>query len=238
MKLATVNGAPLGYGAFELKRFYQKNLGTGFALAAALHLVLIGGVVFYQYLMSRGELARIIEIKSLADLGPPPSLTNVPPPVPITQPKVTPPAIGIPKPVPDEEAQPEIQIASQDELAIIESPVMSSGGDSLAINIDPSELAPGSFVPHQVEPVMIYKVEAKYPDLAIRSRVEGKVVVWVVVDKKGKVAKAQVWSSSGNALLDEAAVDAARQCLYKPAIQNGQPVPCPVSYRIEFTLPR
>lgn len=238
MKLQTANGAELGYGAFELKRSYQKNLGRAFAFAAALHLVLIGGVVFYQYLKARGAPTRIIEIKSLADLGPPPSLTNAPPPVPITQPKVTPPAIGIPKPVPDEEAQPEVQIASQEELAKIESPVMSSGGDSLAIHVDPSELAPADFVPHEVEPEFIQRVEPKYPELAQRSGVTGKVWVKVWVDKAGKVRDVKVYKSSGNALLDESAVEAARQCLYKPAIQNGQPVAVWVTYPYEFTLHR
>jgi TonB family protein len=43
-------------------------------------------------------------------------------------------------------------------------------------------------------------------------------------------------SSGSNVGFDEAAVEAALQCIYKPAIQNGQPVAVWVTYPVEFKL--
>ena len=40
----------LAYGAFELKKSYQKNLGKGLLIAALFHLVLIGGFLLYGVL--------------------------------------------------------------------------------------------------------------------------------------------------------------------------------------------
>ena len=45
-----------------------------------------------------------------------------------------------------------------------------------------------------------------------------------------------VAKSSGTQSLDEAAVAAATDNVFKPGIQNGRPVNVWVSYKVEFTL--
>jgi TonB family protein len=57
-----------------------------------------------------------------------------------------------------------------------------------------------------------------------------------LVDKDGNVRDALVLKSSGTASLDEAAVEASYDCKFKPGIQNGRPVACWVTYRVEFVL--
>lgn len=232
-----MNGMAVTYGAFELKRSYQKNMGLGFALAASLHLAAIGSVLGYQYLKARAERnIKVIEITSLAQLAPPPSLVNVPPPVAVQQPKVQPPSVGIPKPVPDEEAAQDVTIASQEELAHLDSPFMGTG-DSLVISVPPEEYMPrpDEFVPFEEQPQVIQKTEPKYPELARTSGVTGVVFVMMLVDKSGKVRDVKIAKSSGNPLLDDSAVEAVRTWLFKPAIQNKQPINCWTTVRIEFS---
>ncbi len=95
---------------------------------------------------------------------------------------------------------------------------------------------PDEFVPVEVPPVMIYCATPDYPRLAYQAGIEGVVWVQALVDKHGVVREAQVGKSSGTVALDEAAVRAAYLCRYTPGIQNGRPIACWVSYRVEFVI--
>jgi protein TonB len=70
------------------------------------------------------------------------------------------------------------------------------------------------------EPVS--RPEPAYPAIARAARAQGEVRVLVAVDEEGKVIAAQ--AVSGHPLLQFAAVKAARQVLFKPALLNGKPV--------------
>ncbi len=61
-----------------------------------------------------------------------------------------------------------------------------------------------------------------YPDAARRMRIFGTVSVRVTIDENGKVISAR--AVSGNSLLRNAAVDAARQAQFKPLLFSGRPV--------------
>jgi TonB family protein len=50
------------------------------------------------------------------------------------------------------------------------------------------------------------------------------VVLKLTVDAEGGVAEAEIWSSSGNDAIDDAALTAGRKCLFVPATQDGEPV--------------
>ena len=226
------------YGAFELKRSYQKNFSKALALAAAIHLLIIGGFFLYGYITSAGD-KDVLVIKSLADLGPPPTITEIQQPqIPISQPIVTPPAVGTPKPIPDEQAQEEVTFATQKELTDINQNANTS--DSVVIDVDPGEYLPpeGEFVAVQEEPKIIKKIEPVYPELARQAGVEGKVVLAILVDKEGKVREVKVAKSSGaNVGFEDEAVNAAKQWIFKPAIQNNKPVAVwtyqPVIFRLK-----
>lgn len=91
----------------------------------------------------------------------------------------------------------------------------------------------GQFVPMELTPEMIYREEPKYPMYADR-RVERTVWVRSLVDHRGNVIEARTHKSCGELPFDQAALDAAVKCRYKPAVQNGRPVCTWVVYKVEF----
>jgi protein TonB len=68
--------------------------------------------------------------------------------------------------------------------------------------------------------VVIKHVNPVYPELAKKAGIEGMVVVKVLVNTKGDVEKAEIFKS--HALLDKAAIDAARQFKFKPGKQRDK----------------
>jgi len=63
-----------------------------------------------------------------------------------------------------------------------------------------------------------------YPRRSIQRGETGKVILKVELNETGQVSLATLQSSSGFALLDEAAIAAVRTWRCTPAIRNGQPV--------------
>jgi TonB family protein len=45
-----------------------------------------------------------------------------------------------------------------------------------------------------------------------------------LIDENGEVADAVVKKSSGDAVLDQATLEAVRKCRFKPGIKDGKPV--------------
>jgi Ca-activated chloride channel family protein len=74
-----------------------------------------------------------------------------------------------------------------------------------------------------------------YPPAARSSGAQGRVVVEVLIDERGKVAEAR--AVSGHAFLLPAAVQAARQARFTPALLSGQPVKVKGTINYVFTLP-
>ncbi len=94
---------------------------------------------------------------------------------------------------------------------------------------------PTVFIPFEQAPVVVKRVEANYPPLAVRSGVEGTVTVRVFVSKSGRIRKAIVAASSAE-ILDDAAVKAASQWVFTPALMNKNPVAVWVSIPFRFRL--
>ncbi len=232
------NTQTIAYGAFELKRTYQKNFSLALGIAALFHILLIGGILLYGYISQQRE-KDVLVIKSLADLGPPPTLTEIEKPqIPISQPIVTPPAVGTPKPIPDEQATEEVTLATQKELQEI-NPTTSTGNDSVEIKVDPGEYLPDmdEFIPVQEKPSPIKTVQPEYPELAKQAGIEGTVIVAALIDKNGKVRDAKVVKSSGtNVGFEELALKAIMEWEFKPAIQNNKPVAVWIYQPIIFHL--
>ncbi|HEX7319447.1 MAG TPA: energy transducer TonB [bacterium] len=97
-----------------------------------------------------------------------------------------------------------------------------------------------------IEVVSYYKVEVKpqplnapipeYPDLARKAGIEGKAVVKMLIDIDGSVIDVQILKSSGNQMLDEAALTTARKSKFTPAKQRDKLVRVWVSKLFEFKL--
>ena len=85
-------------------------------------------------------------------------------------------------------------------------------------------------------PVVIQHVDAVYPPSALSERKHADVVLALTVDADGHVSKVDVLQSGG-ADLDEAAVVAARQWTFDPALRNGKPVASRIRVPFHFAPP-
>jgi TonB family protein len=89
--------------------------------------------------------------------------------------------------------------------------------------------------PDRIEPaVMISKSSITYPLAAKNAKVSGTVVVAVTIDEQGRVTSAR--ATDGPAMLRNAAIDAAKQCRFRPAREGGRPVPSSMSVNFNFVL--
>jgi periplasmic protein TonB len=228
------------YGATELKQVYQRYFSIALGIAIVIHAVIIGGYYLIEVLNQEEPPTRMVHIMKYSDLGPPPSIqsTNMPPPVAVSAP-VSKPTVGAPVPVPDAEVSPEQTIATQTEMSQQVAPVVEgSGSEEVSIEQDikiEDEGPPADFVPYEKEPQIVKKVEPKYPDLAMRAGLEGKVIVKIWVDKEGKVKQVVVLKSDAE-IFNEPSVEAAKQFVFTPAYMNNGPVAVWVSFPFRFKL--
>ena len=109
--------------------------------------------------------------------------------------------------------------------------VASAAASAPAVGGDPVRLGSGI-----KEPILIRKVPPVYPQIALTAKVQGVVVIEVVVDVDGNVRNAHVIRSQP--LLDQAALAAVRQWRFTPTLLNGVPVEVIMSVTVPFTLPR
>jgi protein TonB len=225
------------YGAPELKENARTFMFRG---------VLVGtGVWLLVYLLSfgLGELIKhqphetkviVVPYRELA--APPPLSDNAPPPqVQVTTP-VAPPAAAIPVPVPDAQAPQEQQIASQEELAQSTPGVSTEGNGELQVQAPTEDEMPkfGEYVYVEELPEAITKVPPVYPDIAREANVDGTVMVQALVGKDGRVHDTRVVKSIP--MLDNSAVDAVKQWVFKPALSNNKPVAVWVAVPVKFSL--
>jgi TonB family protein len=76
----------------------------------------------------------------------------------------------------------------------------------------------------------------RYPDLARKAGIEGRVFVQFVVDENGNVINPEVVRGIG-AGCDEAALEAVKKAKFEPGFQNGRPVKVKYAIPISFKLP-
>jgi TonB family protein len=93
--------------------------------------------------------------------------------------------------------------------------------ESLTVNTIPAEIVS--------KPLPIYTDEAR------AKRIEGEVLLEVVFEASGKLRVLRVVHGLGHGL-DEAAVHAAEQIQFKPALRNGQPSDSRAVVHIIFQL--
>jgi periplasmic protein TonB len=112
-------------------------------------------------------------------------------------------------------------------------------GADIAIDVPPPPPPPVKPVPvHSLlkPPVKLVDVRPVYPDVAMRARVEGVVIIEAVISPTGDVREARVLRPAP--LLDEAALTAVRQWKFTPSLLNGIPVPVVMTVTVTFTLQR
>jgi TonB family protein len=111
----------------------------------------------------------------------------------------------------------------------------SGGFETAAAGSNASRARPTD-APPAVQPVIILeKPDPVYSDEARKLGIEGEVLVEIIFRASGLVEIVRVTSGLGHGL-DDAAVRAAQQIRFKPALQNGKPVDFPAIIHIEFQL--
>jgi periplasmic protein TonB len=227
---STLERVPMG--ASDLKANAQRMFRKAMIISCAVHLALIGIYLAVKLYKPPDEAAYSGRVIRMETLPPPPPLTDAPPPPVITAPKIAPPTMGVPVPVPDAQA-PEQTIMTQQELSAALTPVGlgTAGKDSLVIRGDdlPSE---GEFVYYEDAPAPVTQVQPTYPEMAREANVQGRVVLHVLVGKDGRVKNVKVIRSV--TMLDQAAVEAVRKWVFKPALSNNKPVAVWVEVPVDF----
>lgn len=232
-------------GAFEFKRFYTKNYTIGLVIAAFLHILAVG---IYYYIQSidknEEESAPVVRIMKYSELGPPPSIANeVPPQIAVSGP-VAKPTVGVPVPVPDEEAPVEQTIATQTEMSQMAAPSIGDNIGNVTTQItqdikieEEKEEEPdiNTFVPYEKAPEIIVASKPIYPEIARRAGITGKVYVKILVDKDGKPKKAVIIKSDSE-MFNQPAIDAAMKSVFSPALQNNRPIMVWVVIPFKFQL--
>lgn len=85
-----------------------------------------------------------------------------------------------------------------------------------------------------LKPVILKRAVPYYPQEARQNKVEGRVVVEVVIDEKGEVIFAHILESIPE--LDESAKHTAMYCLFKPAFYKGKPVKVKMALSFDYAL--
>ncbi len=127
------------------------------------------------------------------------------------------------------------ETVSQEEKAL-----SSERGESAKV-LTPDDVVALGFVRYDTPPKPIGGFEAiqrnlRYPEIARKAGIEGRVVLYVHVNEDGRVAETRVLKSLGEAGCDEAAMAAVKSVRWKPATRDGKPVKVWVAIPIIFRL--
>jgi TonB family protein len=204
-------------------------LTLSFILASALVHIVIGGIgsgIFPHFHPAAAAPLQYAQIYHL--------IKTTPTPTPAPTPRII--ATAVPR---------EQQTHSPDTRPPVHPPHQSSGDHTpkhgtptdIAIPTGPPVVSPTTALPSAapaasptdaapeqiVDTEFIRKVTPDYPEIAKDENVEGSVTVRVTIGPDGQVEAAVVVQSSGNAQLDNAALKAARDSLYRAPLLDGQP---------------
>jgi TonB family protein len=99
----------------------------------------------------------------------------------------------------------------------------------------PSDQTPtASGPPDSTKLVAIKTEKAIYPYEAREQKLQGEVVVKILVSEEGDVESAEI--ASGNSILGKSAVNAVKKWKFKPFIKNGKPVKVSMKVPIDFAF--
>lgn len=234
------------YGAFELQRDSRRHLACGVTLSASFTTLVFLAVAV---LVARNPPAVREPVRVILH-----HWVYTPPPSPLQDPQPGGPATpavavdagsGIVIPVPELPDHTAAELPGLDPAAIalpIEgglapagaAPAPRQSGAGSVPEGAAANSAPGSWTSHDTEPEIVVAYRASYPELARTAMVEGRVKLWLLVGKDGRVVRVDV--KEGVTLLTPAAVEAARGYLFKPAQSNGHPVAVWVEETFDFRI--
>jgi periplasmic protein TonB len=211
-------------------------------VSVALHLLGLGALILVPVLMSSELPAPATGVRAF--LAEPPSIAAPPPPPPPAPaaavarvPTPSTPARFVAPVETPESVVPEAGI----ELGVeggapggVEGGVQGGvvGGIIGGLPAAPAPVAPMRVGGNISEPKKLKHVAPEYPDLAIKAKVRGVVILEALIGPDGRVQGVTVLR--GVPMLDEAASTAVRQWVYTPTLLNGVPVPVIMTVTLNF----
>jgi len=85
-----------------------------------------------------------------------------------------------------------------------------------------------------MQTLLIKRVSPVYPPLARQARIQGTVILKIVIDKSGNVESLQL--VKGHPLLTAAAFEAIRQWKYQPYLSNGEAAEVETNVQVNFFI--
>ena len=250
------------YGAYELRKTYNKRLVAAIVSMVALFvLLMVGYFIAGTIKSSDSEKAVVVQEVQLEDIQqqkeepPPPPPPAPPPPPKVEMAKFTPPKIVKDEEVKPEEKPPEVEKLEETkigkinqegikDLGIVAPPIDDGKGVVEAPKRDETDydqtftkVEIESSYPGGAAAWMRYLIKTlRYPQEAQDNEIQGAVVVQFIVDKAGMVSNVE--AISGPAELREEAVRVIKKSgKWTPAVQNGRQVKSykkqPIVFRLE-----
>ncbi|ULQ50771.1 energy transducer TonB [Flavihumibacter fluvii] len=257
------DGRNKDYGAYDLRKTYNKRLTYALVGAAAILLLILLGSVLANQLGKKNDGKEMIvqdvqleEVKQEQKNEPPP-----PPPPPKPEPpkvemaKFTPPKIVKDEEVKEDEKPPEqekledtkIGTVNQEGLkdeGIVAPPASDDGKGVVEAPKKVEEDWDKTFTKVEIESDYPGGASAwqrylnkslRYPQEAIDNEIQGTIVVQFIVDKEGNVSDVEAISGA-NELREEAVRVIKKSGKWTPAVQNGRQVKSYKKQPITFRL--
>lgn len=204
----------------NLKLKYRKVFELSLILALFFMVVLFQSLRVIKLKATETETPDIkIEV---ADIPPTEQVKRPPPP----------PKPSIPIPTESEDVPEDLTIESTElDLSDIPPPPPPPADDEGTVIFVPYDEPP-----HPIGGFAAIQRALKYPEIARKAGIEGKVIVQVLVSEKGQVVRTKIMKSLGHSGCDEAAVNAIKSVRWKPALQRDKPVKVWVAIPVIFRL--
>ena len=206
----------------EFKSNYGGWLGFGLIMAVAIHFA------FFTLFPNLQAADLTGDIEAIEAIELPPEVQVPPPPEMIARP-----------------ATPKVAATSMDEEVTIAPTTFESN----PVENLPPPPATGSnpedrptFIPYDVPPKLknpgdIQRfLKNNYPPTLREARIEGKVILWIYIDRAGNVVKAQVQQTSGYDAMDKVALRCAESMEFTPAKNRDKTTPVWVQQAIAFEV--
>ncbi|MFT4172598.1 MAG: energy transducer TonB [Rhodocyclaceae bacterium] len=212
-------------------------LGRNVAIALVVVAHLAAGWGLLQLQIVRDTLQEaapifvnfIQEQKPVVEAPPPPKQPprvvqkKTPPPVIAAAPTPTPkPAEYVVAPPPPEPVRD--AIVAPEAPPSPPAPPAASSQPAQPISIDESSVA------------YVRKPALSYPRLSVKLKEKGTVVVRALINTSGRAEQVMVTRTSNYTRLDQEAMRAVREALFKPQMQNGKPIPVWAPITLIFDL--
>lgn len=251
------------YGAYELRKTYNKRLTIALIGTAAFCLLLFLGYFLANTIAENAKKNMVVQDVQLEDVKteekrnepPPPPPPKPPEPPKVEMAKFTPPKIVKDEEVKEDEKPPEIEKLEDTKIGTVNQegikdegitapPVQDDGKGVVEAPKKDEEDYDKTFTKVEIESeypggngawMRYLNKNFKYPQEAIDNEIQGTVVVQFIVDKEGNVSDVEAVSGPSE-LKDEAIRVIKKSGKWTPAVQNGRQVKSYKKQPIVFKL--